>query len=428
MRNKNFILGVGFILIVAITAIVGVFLYNPDKKTNGDESAPFGDTSALRENGDSETAQDNAGNIKDLLAQNSSVGQPAPLLHLLSESPVSGAGTYQSGTDRESPEFVRYVDKNTGNIKETPLATIGTVSTVSEKTLLRTSHSVWSSTGSSTLILRLNDSADTVFGYLGLVEQSTEGQSILNGRPLPNEIISAAFSPAGTALAYLLPSGTGSTLFTENTRTGVRTELWSSPLQDLTVRWDGGGILVYTNPTSYGDGVVWHIDSNSGKQRILLGGEVGLAAKQSFDGSKTLYSFIEPSGVQSLRVRTEKTNEVVYLPMATIVDKCTWSTVSAEFVYCAVPRTPLTKESIDGIYKGAVSTDDVLWQFNVATGEATQLADLYEEAKVRLDVEYPTVSHTGKYLLFQTRKNDYLWGLQLPEVTAQQPTATTTQP
>ncbi len=415
MRNRNFILGIAFVLIVTLGAIVGVFLYNPNPPTTEETGALFGDTSALRESTQTENGGD-FGNVQELLGQQTSGGQPAPSLRLVAEVPVSGAGVYRAGTESGSLEFVRYVEKSTGNIKETMLATVEPVTTLSQKTLLRTARALWSPTGSSTLILRLNDASDLVFGYLGLLEQSTDGQSILNGRPLPNEIISAAFSPANNLVAYLLPNGDGSTLFTEEVRTGVRTELWSSPLQDLTVRWDGVGILVYTNPTSRGDGVVWYVDQKSGKQSVFLGGEVALAAKQNIDGTKTLYSFIEDSGTQSLRVRDEQTMEVSYLPMATLVDKCAWSTKNPLFVYCAVPRSPLLKESIDEIYKGTVTTDDVLWQFNVSSGEATQLVDLYEQTKVRLDVEYPFVSSNGQYLLFQTRKNDYLWSLQLPDI------------
>lgn len=421
MRNKNFILGIGFILIITLIAIVSVFLYTPKDQVMVDNGDPFGDTTALRR-GTTTTDAGVFGDVTELLGTSGgATAQPAPQLRLLSEVPVSGAGVYSSVVGSSSVEYVRYVEKTTGNIRETPLATVVASSLLSQKTLLRVAHAFWSPNGRSLAILRFNETSDVIFGYLGLLTASTS-QAMLEGRPLPNDIISTAFSPNSSAVAYLLAKGDGTTLFVEQTQTGTRKELWSSPLKNLTIRWDSTNIMVYTNPTSHTVGVVWLIDPVSGKATKILGGENALAAKGRADGSKILYSLFEQAGVPSLRVRDLTTSNVTYMPMATVVEKCAWGPVGTSYVYCAIPRAPLGKGFVDGMYQGIVATDDVLWRFNVDTGEASQLIDLFDTLKVRLDVEYPMVSNDGQYLIFKTRKNDYLWALQLPAVTTEIPT------
>jgi hypothetical protein len=426
MRNKKFILGVGFIVVIILVAILSVFLLPSSQKAATGTDAPFGDTTALRQGTGTSTGEVGVfGNVAELLGK-TIPNQPVPLLRLIADAPVSGAGVYTKAIGTTTAEFVRYVEKTTGNVRETPLATIVEPTLLSNKTLLRVAHTLWSADGTSLLMQRLNEASDMVFTYLGLLSTASSSEMVLSGRPLPNDIISTVFSPDNLYLAYLLLTDKGTTLFVEQVQTGERREVWTTPLKNLTLRWDSTNIILYTNPTSAAAGVVWLVDMGTGKVSTLMGGDDALAVKERLDGSKVLYSLREKSGVWSLRVRDLVSSEVTYLPMATLAEKCAWGPVNTSYVYCAIPRSPMGKEFVDDVYQGTVATDDVLWRFNIMTGEATQLIDLYAQVKVRLDVASPLVSNDGQFLIFQTRKNDYLWALQLPVDAVAQPISTTT--
>jgi hypothetical protein len=422
MRNKQFIIGISFILLIALAILFWVLVRDPSDGEVPNSGDVFGDTNTTR---DSAESRDPGlfGDVTELLGQVDS-SAPAPQLRLLTDRPVAGAGVRSEGRGEDGDvQTVRYVDKRTGNIYQTPLENIETPEKLSQKTLLRVAHTVWSSNADTALVFRLNDTSDAVYTYLGILANATT--TSMSGRPLPAGIQSAVFSPDQKAFAYLLPTSNGTTLYVEQVASGARKDIWKSPLTDLTVGWDGAHIIVYMNPTSYADGIVWLIDPVTGSDTIVLSDESALAAKESPDGSRILFSFKEKNNTYTLRVYDIATKNVVYLPMATIIEKCTWGPHASSFVYCAIPRTTLGEHFVDEFYQGTLATDDVLWRMNTVTGEVTKLVDLYEQLKVRVDVVYPHVSEDGAFLVFQTRRNNYLWSLRLPEVSTSPVAAST---
>jgi hypothetical protein len=135
----------------------------------------------------------------------------------------------------------------------------------------------------------------------------------------------------------------------------------------------------------------------------------------SRDGTKLLYSHFEnDSGVPALKSLSLATGDMTYLPIPTLAEKCAWGNPGSRFVYCAVPRQQPRASFIDEWYQGLATSDDVLWRFDLVTGEAKQLVDLYEELKVRIDAVNLLVSSDEHYLVFRSLRNDYLWALELP--------------
>jgi hypothetical protein len=160
---------------------------------------------------------------------------------------------------------------------------------------------------------------------------------------------------------------------------------------------------------------VWSIDADTHETTVILGKQTALEVNIHQNGSNILYSYLEPgSGVPALRAFDINTSNLVYLPMATLAEKCAWSTEGTRYVYCAIPRQQAREGFIEEWYQGKLTSDDVLWRFDLSTGEAKQLIDLYEELKVRLDVIDPVVSTHDNYLVFRSLRNDYLWALRLP--------------
>jgi hypothetical protein len=189
-------------------------------------------------------------------------------------------------------------------------------------------------------------------------------------------------------------------------------------LRGLTASWTTDDtVVIYTNPAPNASGVVWLLDTKDWSEEVVLAREHTLEAVLSSSGDMLLYSFKEQeSGVSTLRVMHLDTKEITYLPLPTLAEKCVWTQGDSRFVYCAVPRNMTTKDYLTLWQQGRLSSDDVLWRFDVVTGDTKRILDPVEHAKVEFDITDLTIDNSDRYLVFKTRKDEALWAVQLPEV------------
>jgi len=428
MRNNNIIFAAIGILLAIILLFILVFTLGGESKDVVKDTSDFPDTGGNSEfptggRAGLTSGTENTGDVKPE-TDNQSTSSP---LRLITKEPVSGAIALDKRNGIRTGPYVRYVERATGNIRETPLDHIEEPTTLSTKTILRVSEALFAENGSTTVLRYLNEAGDTIFSYLGTLTTTAvtsdssadpaTSKTELRGRPLPNNIISLAFSQDGGSLFYLQRTDKGATGFLESIATGERSELWSSPFKNLTASWGGATIAVQLNPTPEAVGTVWLIDRASKRVTTPLTPQYGLAALISPRGTHLLYSFNETQGgTPLLRSLALKTNEVQYLSMATLVEKCAWSE-DERYLYCALPRTQYSVRAdfVERWNQGLEASDDALWRFDVTTGTAKELIDPHEVTKSSFDIVSLSVTPREEYLVFRTRYGNKLWGFELPE-------------
>jgi len=426
MQNKRLFI---IAILVLITLLLVVFGFAVVRLISGDGAEGQGDSVVFPES--EEVNQDLLreanflfGTSSERYVMEGNGTRPAPDFRALTTEPSVGiVVTERDTTLGSSTPFVRYVNQENGHVYELPLSVVGNEKELTKKTVLRVAAASLSQSGSSTLLQYHSDIGD-VHTYLGTLQQpaptsSEPGVYLLDGTTLANNITSTAFSPSGEHVLYVQRGQDGATIYKESLMTGDKIVLWSSLLRNVHVAWPHeASVLVYTNPTSIAEGLVFTLNPDTGVDQVVLGGEFALAGKQDPTAQRLLYSLQEQvGGVVSLRVLEQETGKTTYLEPATVVEKCVWGPSGSVYIYCAVPREPIVGTMLEDWYMGKVHTDDVIWRFNTFTGGATMLLDPLTEVEQRFDIVDLVVSPSEEYLVLRTKVNNVLWSLRLPEDT-----------
>jgi len=413
------------VLAIVVVTVVLLILSLTRTKGGGDgtDTGLFGDTSATRSYTPPTTSPMNPFGTVGTSSTLEAPSGPAPFFRLVTPKPVIGATIVGKDTGGVA-EDVRYVERDTGMVWDTTLAYLNTPEVVSQRTIQRIGEVAWAGNGAA-MLARFTDRADgqVVYGFAGRFAVSTSSDPAsgaivrsptLEGAMLPINVITAALSPDGSTLFYIVPTEAGSVGYVEPVGGGTRTEVWTSPLRSVTALWGiAPDIYVYTKPTSHGNGFLWDVDPTRRTSSILLGEQRGLSVRPAPGGAKILYSFYDAEGILTLRVLTVATGEVTYLPMPTHTEKCAWGP-SARYVYCAIPKRTLPDDFLERWYQGAYRTDDTVWRFDTDTGASDQLIDPAKATARQLDIVDPVIGPTESYLVFRGRTDDSLWALELP--------------
>jgi len=417
MQDRKFIIGaiVGLVAILVLLTIT--LLWNSPPAEQEKPQNPFAETTIVND-------ASMVGVVPKDMSGNSFVPAQeqtteAPRLRAVAKVPVIGATVY----DQDGLQMIRYTERGTGNVLDTALATVEPATTVSSNSITRIGESLWSPDGTVTLVRRYTSDAAGLTNYLGRIVSNgttTDGQRTptkLDGRALPENIVDAALSPDGEYVFFLERTDAGVTGYLESTSLGVRRSVWSSPLTNLSIAWDAPEtIVVYTNPASIGEGMVWLLNPAYGTSNLVLAKQYGLAARTDPTGERILYSMLETKeGVPSLRLLDTDMGKVVFLPQTTIVEKCAWGTVQTDRLYCAIAANITASGYLEQWYMGRMESQDTIWQIDLADGTAQQVLNPVELTKDTFDIVDLVVSPNEDFLIFRTRQNSILWATRIPE-------------
>lgn len=427
MQRKHILIALGVLAAILIFLLLAIALTLSGGDTDNEPgSDPFGDTSAVRpyDPNQDDPFSDTGDRDPSDVAQVTTLDD-GQTVRLITQGPVVGNAPFtRKRADTIDEPFVRYTLHNSGNIYETPLSRTTAPTLLSERTILRIGESTWSATGASTLLRYTNQDLDTVFTFLGrLIEPETASGTTatdlpeFDGAPIEGTVYGGTFSPDGTSLFYLTEGETGSVGIVRDVAMGTERTVWSSPLRGLTAQWGAPDtIVVYTNASDAAEGAVWFVDPADGSERLVVSGERGLTALLNPTGEYLLYSFRESENdVYTLRVVELATQNLVFLPLPTLAEKCVWGRVATEYVYCATPRTMGQTDFIDGWYRGTLRSDDNIWRYNAETGNAKRLLNPNEALLTPMDLIELAIDPTDTYLTFQVRDTGALYALELPD-------------
>ncbi len=437
LKNNKFIAGIIFLIVILLLVSVLIFVsvFNPSGKT-GTEDPTFTDTSGERVLTDEELL---FGSTSDRFISTESAGTPAPDFRALSKIPAKAHTTYLRVSDGSNREYVRFTAYTNGNAYDVPLDVVGTEERVSNETIQRIGNAGWALSGESTFTQYLDAAGERVQTYLRSFVESTstpaaaQGTStavVPKGRHLDENIVSASLFPKGDKIFYIVKTSSGgSEGYIEEVLTAKRTKVWSSILHNLTISNVAGNyVLIYTNPSSEAEGLVWILNTTTAKITPLITSKKGLSAQLSTDGTKVLYSYQEEgTGVFSLHSITLSTGESVSYDLNTMSEKCTWGRgINSKHVYCAVPRERQPKRFLEDWYMGISSSDDQIWRLDTDLGLYKLLIDPKEVTGEPFDAVELMTDSLEQFLVFRTKNTSTLWSLKLPQTVQLAPNATST--
>ncbi|MEI6420081.1 MAG: hypothetical protein WCO30_00465 [bacterium] len=329
-------------------------------------------------------------------------------LFKISKDPTSG----YTVAGNSSTTVVRFTDKMSGHSYETALDKVS-LNKITITTVPKIYESIWSNNGGYVALRYLNGDTDLIRTFWGKVVNSgtTTINKNLSGSFLPNDITQFATSPAGDKLFFLTNTTDGSLGFTAKNDLTARTQVFNSPAREWLVSWPNDNTLIFNTKPSYAiPGYVFSLNLKTKAFSKLFGEIDGLTTLYNKDTTKLIYS---ESIDNSLRTIASTKNGKIVLSLKTLPEKCVWSKINDDLVYCAVPQQLPAGDYPDFWYQGQLSFNDDIWSINVSTGETKIISSLFYIGQPNMDAINLQVDKDENYLTFINKKDMQLWGLKL---------------
>jgi hypothetical protein len=310
-------------------------------------------------------------------------------------------------------EKIRYIERGTGRIYETASSTL-TTSRITNSTLTRITESFFDKAGSSLLIRGLVGNSDVIQTALGttLFETATSTSMSLQIKTLPYNLLSVVTSPEKDYFAsYIEQKGVGSSInISRLDGTGV-SNIYKSPFREWLLSWPTKDtVILNTKPSAYSSGFAYSINTGTKSFKRLTGGQNGLTTLVSPDGLNVLIGeSIE--GSMKLSVLNLKTQTYKDIYTRTMPEKCVWSKIEKNIIFCAASESIVYAPYPDAWYQGLVFFDDNVWKINIDTQENKVVAIIKDYMKNGLDSINLTLNKNEDYMLFTNKKDLSLWGL-----------------
>jgi hypothetical protein len=281
---------------------------------------------------------------------------------------------------------------------------------ISNLTIAGARHAVWSPNKNHAVVTFLTDGIQKHFAvsYTATSSQSKEVNS--QGIFLPSDISGIAFALRDERMAYLLPTGSASTLFVASSDGSGQKSVYTTALSQLNLSWAGDEIGITAKASGLAPSFAQRI-TLGGSSRIIARDIEGLDIKWNAQGTSAVISRTSLRGKNLANQIINAKGEVsAQLPFATIASKCAWSRLEEDMLYCAVPRQLPRATYPDAWWQGTVSFSDNLWRINGASGETDQIFNEGDFDMIDL-----FLSEAEDRLFFLNKKDSTLWSLRLEE-------------
>lgn len=325
-----------------------------------------------------------------------------PRLVKISDGPVVSSPVVYRNASTTIGFFVNYIERQSGNVFSYSSATRSSTRT-SNKTLPGIQSAVWQLNAQTAFVRYLTGTDSATVNTYALPANG------IGGFFLEQNIADIAVSSAGI---LTLASGVNGSVASVRRTDGTRvTEVFSTPLSSLRVAFAGKNRLAFTKPSIASDGAAFLVDS-TGRFSRIAGPLNGLVSMPSPSGAHVLVSYTS-GGTMRMELVESATGAVTQLPVATIADKCVWTSDNAS-IYCGIPVNPSTNHAYpDDWYQGAIAFTDRIWKINVAGRYAELVLDFSKENDTALDAVALSVDPIGQALAFINKRNGSLWVFSL---------------
>ncbi len=362
---------------------------------------PSGDTAPIENN----TKQ----NIEDIAPEKVT---EIPKLRQLYTKPVSGL----SASSTKTSSIARFIDRGTGHIYEADSLSME-IKKISNTTLPKTYESFWNKNLTTFITRYIKDDTDSITNFYAELRSTGTSTSVtsfeIKGKYLSKDIDQIVVSPArDKVFTWNIEDGKGVGYISSFDETG-KIKIVDTPLRQVTIDWpETNNVSITTKGSAVAMGYMYLIDIKTGTMKKSIGGVRGLGAKANRDITKIIYSYSKINGLLTsvINIKDYTSQEMVF---KTLVDKCVWSTLRKNEVYCAVPTEIPAGIYPDDWYKGKVSFIDQIWHLDTTTGEVHLLANIVSLLGKLVDAVDLTLDTAEDYLYFINKRDLTPWSLDL---------------
>jgi len=310
--------------------------------------------------------------------------------------PISGA-TFNNDSGR-----ARYLEKITGHVYEVDPSG-NNKKQITITTIPKTFKASWSTDPSQAVIKYFDDQNEIELVRTFLASFSTTTEGVF----LPSNTSSVAISPNKNQIFYLLKNSETKGILSSFENTNKK-EIFTSSFTEFTASWpQESTITLLTKPSASTEGYLYKLSPLSGLFSKIIGGIKGLTILCSPTNDKILYSESAKNTLSTKVYDISEKNSVSF-GINTLPEKCLFSAIDEEKVFCATPRSLPTADYPDDWYQGLLLFSDRIWQINLESG-TTQIIS----SEVSFDAINLFTNKEETYLFFQNKENLTLWSLRL---------------
>ncbi|HEY4486290.1 MAG TPA: hypothetical protein VJB70_00965 [Candidatus Paceibacterota bacterium] len=411
MSQKIFIVIIGVLALLVLGLFGAAFFIARDTGVPTGEVLrdilPFGGSSIDAPVGSGLAPTPRAEDASDNLTQTPT----GSLLQQITMQPIAGATTYMLPTDKTTR--VLYVEKSTGNVfSYDPKTRIA--QRITNTTIPGIQEVIW---GKDRVILRYLDENDVIKSWSSALTSSMiEAGSAqrLEGSFLSDDIQSIVPSPNKSQIFYLSLASNSIVGAVTNFSGENKKQVFESTFTEWSPQWSGERTVALTSKPSAGiGGHLFFLNISTGVLQSTLGNLPGLVTKTSSGELYVAFSVNDKNESPQLHIYNKKKESSAPLPLVTFPDKCAWSVLDEEILYCGVPDSFPRAAYPDSWYQGIFSSTDSLWKINAVSGATEIIAIPTQVAQKEMDVENPFLDKNEEYLLFTNKKDSSLWSLKL---------------
>ena len=299
---------------------------------------------------------------------------------------------------------IQYFEKSTGHLYETN-STGEIKNQLTITTIPRIFEAHWNKDASKALLQYFESENNTTRAFLTSSISTTTGT--VEGSFLPTDTKAVSISNEEQKIFYLNGNNptVGITAAIDNKN---QRQIFSSPFGEFLVDWPTKDkISLLTKPSSESGGYLYELNPLTQSVTKILSDINGLTVLYSPTLGKILYSEAENSSINAKIYDVKKKSSVVF-SQKTFPEKCVFSNLNSNKIYCAVPQTLARGDYPDIWYKGLISFVDNLWIIDIEKGSSEMILNEgnFDMINLFLDGE-------EKFLFFENKKDGTLWSVNL---------------
>lgn len=220
---------------------------------------------------------------------------------------------------------------------------------------------------------------------------------------LPDSVSAVAFSPDSKSIAFINSSETAENVFVANSSFGNQRKIFDNNIPNFEIAWPSASLISLKTKSSYAlSSFLYSLNTATGQIEKVSGAK-GLDAVWNSDGSALVYT----NSNMDLFLLDIKTGNKKSLGLKTIAEKCAFSKIQKNIVYCAIPSIIPSAKYPDDWWQGKVSFEDNIIAID------TETLDLVLYAETGSDAVNPVILENDTYLLFKDKNTGELWSLKL---------------
>ncbi len=346
----------------------------------------------------------------------SAVGDPNTKIFKVTDGPVAAAVFIE--LRNPTTTLARYVMQDSGHVLELPLGVPGAIArVVSNTTVPGINNALWVEQGRG-LLLQYTDQGviKTVYEEFATSSNKAATASPSKIQFLPNNIIGISGAPSGTQIAYLMRAKAGGVVaFTANPDGSKSSALFTFPLSQVLLSWPSQvALLLQTKSASGVPGMAYSVIAKTGSiSPLVYANSLSATANQTF--SKVVYQST-PGATRITYAHDIKSGRDLELPFNPFPERCVWSAVSTNTMYCAAPLDSTPTNYLDLWHQGLGSVADSIFAFEVGQALGKLVAFPGSKQGGTADsIASMALSSRNDYLLYTTRGVRALWGVHISQ-------------